>query len=104
MRHLCAGALLSFTLVAAVLGRADEVRSPLAGTWKLSVLIQGQDIALAIVKVEVKDGKAEATVVATGARPFAGAKVEQARVGERSLHVTFKTAGNTFNVRAYGQA
>ena len=103
MRRLSAGALLSYILVAAVSGRADEIRSPVAGTWKLSVLIQGQDIALAIVKVEVKDGKAEATVIATGARPFTGAKVEQARAGEHSLHLAFKTASSTFNVAAYGR-
>ncbi len=32
----------------------------------MSVMLQGQEIALAIVRVEVADGKAEATIVATG--------------------------------------
>ncbi len=98
-----AAILLAVALIAAGGAPAQEARAPVAGTWKLSVLVQGQDIALAIVKVEVKDGKAEASVVATGARTFSEAKVTAVQAGERSLHLTFKTPTSTFHVAAYGK-
>jgi len=82
--------------------RADDARSPVAGTWKVCTSIQGQDIALAIIKVEVADGKASAMVVATGAPIFSGVKVKTVKAGERSLHLTFKTAATRFDVAVYG--
>ena len=104
MRLLLAGiGLLAYALTAPSNGFAQEARSPIAGTWKMSVLIQDQDIALAIIRVEVKDGKAEASVVATGVRTFKGARIEKVTADERSLHVTFKTATSTFNAAAYGR-
>ena len=95
-------ALLATALVAVVASRADEVRSPLAGIWKLSVSMQGQDIALAIIKVDVKDTKVEASVLSTGAKTFADAEVETVKAGERSLYMTFKNANGTFNVAVHG--
>jgi hypothetical protein len=103
LRAVLGAVLLAVALVATVGGRPDEARAPVAGVWKVSVYLAGQDIALAIVKVEVKDGKAEAEVVATGAKTFAGARVVAAAAGERSLHVTFRTATSTFQVAAYGR-
>jgi hypothetical protein len=81
---------------------ADEVRSPVAGTWKvLLVNSHGQEIALAILKIDVKDGKAEAAVVATGPDTIEGAKVEDARADGASFHLTLKTQAAALRLAAY---
>jgi hypothetical protein len=84
-------------------GKADEPvkASPMAGTWKLIVATAGQDINLAIIKVDVADGKAEATLLSAGLPPFKDAKCENVRVGEKSLHFTLKAASGSFQVAGY---
>jgi hypothetical protein len=82
--------------------RAAEPRSRVAGTWKLVMTNpQGQEIALAIIKIDVKDGKTEAAVVATGPDTFKDVTVMDARSDDDSVHWTLKSPTAVFRFAAY---
>jgi hypothetical protein len=94
--------LASVGLLAAGSGRADEARSPVAGNWKVVLTNpQGQDIILAIMKIDVKDGKADVAVVATGPETFKDVKVMDARAGAGSVHWNLKAPDAVFRFAAY---
>jgi hypothetical protein len=106
MRQLLAGTavLLGIALVTDG-GRADEPKFPVTGSWKvLLVNPQGQEIALAILKIDVKDGKAEAAVVATGPDTMKDVTVEEIRVDAASVHLTLKSTTAVFRFAAYAPA
>jgi hypothetical protein len=81
-------ALLAVLLVAAV-GRAADADTSLAGNWKFKDVSNGNDVTLAIVQIEVKDGKATASVLSA---PLLGSdiKLEEVKVSGGSIHFAFK--------------
>jgi hypothetical protein len=82
------------------IGRGRAAESPFVGTWKV-VGIQGVgELALAIVKIEDKNGKPQASVVAS-ADGFGEFKVEDLQADAKSLRFTLKSANLTAQVTAY---
>jgi hypothetical protein len=80
--------------------RPVPAAAPYAGTWAVTVLFNNQEVNLWLVKLEEKDGKPEARVVA-GVNPlFKDAKVSDVSADANSLHFTL-TAGNTFVISGY---
>ena len=102
MLRLTAGWLVGALVLAGVLvavaprTRAAEP-SPLADTWKVTLLLPAQEANLWLVRLQEKDGKWEAEVLSSPLSQFKGAKVEEVRVGEdNALHLTVAAGGQTF--------
>ena len=86
-------------------GRADEPRSQVAGTWKVVLTNpQGQEIALAIIKVDIKDGKPTVGLVATGPDTFKDTTVADVRGDAMSVHWTLKSPTALVRFAAYAPA
>ena len=97
--------VLGVAFVAASGAWADEPRAPVAGTWKVVLTNpQGQEIALAIIKIDVKQGKAEAAVVATGPETFKDVTVTDVRADATSVHWVLKSPNGVFQFAAYAPA
>jgi hypothetical protein len=97
-RHWPAAALLAI-LLAAVAGRASAADSPLAGNWKFKNVTGGADATLAIVGVEVKDGKPTASILSAAGLP-PDVELEDVRVEPASIRFSFKAGPNVAVVSA----
>jgi hypothetical protein len=89
-------------LAAAVLtiaGRAPAADAPLAGNWTFKDVTNGNDVTLAILQIEEKDGKTE---VKSLSAPLLGDKMvlKNVRVDGRSLHFDFEAGPGLITVSA----
>ncbi len=94
-RHWSMAALVAVVLIA---GRAPAADSPLAGKYKFKDVSAGNEVTLAIVQFDIKDGKAVAKSVTAPLlrqRP----EFEDARLENSTIQVTFKTGANAFIVK-----
>jgi len=90
-------ALLAVVFVAGA-GRAPAADSPLAGKYKFKDVSGGNEVTLAIVQFEVKDGKATANNLSS---PLLrkGTEFEDARVDDTTVSFSFKAGPNTVSVK-----
>jgi hypothetical protein len=86
-------------LVAVVVGRASAADSPLAGNWKFKIVNNGGDGAVALVQIEMKDGKPAANVLAGPGLP-PGSTLEDVKADGNALSFNLKFAGNVGAVTA----
>jgi hypothetical protein len=81
-------------------GPARAAELPAAGSWKVTVLSQGQEITLWLVKVDDKGGQPRATVLA-GAGGFKASTVENARVADGALRLVFRSNNTDYTAAGY---
>lgn len=91
-------------LVAAVVGVAliagsATAATPLAGNWKATVVSEGREIALVLLRVAERDGKATIEVIAPAERK--GMPVEDAAVEANALRFTLRMHGLPFRMVGY---
>jgi hypothetical protein len=84
---------LAALLAAAVVGRAPAADTSLAGNWKFKIVNGGSDGAIALVQIEVKDGKPTANLASIIGLP-PGTKLEDVKIGATSVHFSFKLGAN----------
>jgi hypothetical protein len=100
MRRLLTGCL-TLTLAAILLsGAARSARaadSPFAGTWKVTLMLPGQDIAIFLVEIKDADGKTEGKILSALDQLSKDAKVETIKTdGAQSLQITLSGGGGAF--------
>jgi hypothetical protein len=89
-RCLAIGCFALFLGLIAMTGSAcsaPTADAPFVGTWKMTVLLPGQDIALFLVEIKTADEKTEGKILSAGIPALAAdAKVESIKVdGDKSL-------------------
>jgi hypothetical protein len=98
--RLASRSLRAFAIVLTITGMplfgtlaamADGPGSRLAGTWKLIVLALGED-EYAIINIDEKDGKPEASVASTQRTVLGDARVDQIAIREDSLVIALRGA------------
>jgi hypothetical protein len=94
MVRSCAWVLAAALLAGA--GSAGAADSGLAGTWKLELLVQGQQATVWLVRLDTKEGKTTGSIVATAEGFPAEATVENVRVADGTLHFGVKLEGQTW--------
>jgi hypothetical protein len=95
---------LSVAAVAALavglgIGRGCTAQTPFAGSWKVVAIQNVSELTLAILKIEEKDGKPQASIVA-GLQGFDKATVENVKADARALRFTLKV-GRDLEAVAY---
>jgi hypothetical protein len=73
---------------------------PHRGLWQVVVTDHGQDLTLALVRVEERDGKAALVVVDVGVPTLKGATVQASAIDPDSLRFTLEAGGTRFQVEA----
>ncbi len=88
-------------LVVAVVGLAPAApaAAPLAGNWKVTVVSEGKEITLALVRVEDKGDKPAIQVLAPAA--IKDARLEDVAVEARSLRFTLRVRGTPLHLIGY---
>jgi hypothetical protein len=87
-RWLAIGLVAGLVLAAVPLLSAE---SPVEGTWKVTALPGGDELALWLVRVEEKDGKPQATLLSAGSADLKNYTVEATRADDQSLRLTLKS-------------
>ena len=90
-------AVLAALLLAALAGPAFAAGPTLEGNWKFKDVSSGRETTLALIKIEVKDGKPAAERPLLAPRP--GLRVDQdLKVSDSSVRFTFKLPGGSATV------
>jgi hypothetical protein len=85
-------------------GRAADdllASNSLAGNWKVVVLSSGSIINVWLVKIEGKGGKLKGELLSAGLQNFKQSKLDKFRADSQGVHLTFRLAGNEFEVVAH---
>lgn len=90
-----AGGLLA-SLLLALAGCGNSATSPFAGTWKVTALPAGKEVALLLVKIEAKDDGLHGSVLSVGRPALEGSTVDEVRADGDALHIVFKNEDRTF--------
>ncbi len=77
-------------------GTAWAADVPFAGTWRLTVYQGPQSISLALVKIEEKDGKPAASLVAAGLANYKAATINNVQVDDKGVRFTLTNQGRAF--------
>src|SRR5262245_9404081 len=93
-------ALLTLGLAVMALRPARAADTPFKGTWKLIVTDRGQDITLALIRIEGADAAPTVTVAEAGSPLFRDAKVEEARGDASGVRFTLVGGGTPFRFAA----
>jgi hypothetical protein len=106
MRHYYLGSLASVILLVGGLRegtlRAQGAESPAIGTWKVLYLEPTEEITLWLLKIETRDGKPQATILAAGLPNFKESKLDSVRLDDRSVQVAISVPrGPSFVVTGY---
>jgi hypothetical protein len=102
-RHtILAGWVLAIAVAMTGPGRLRAADSPFNGTWKVTAIDPGQEVALWLLKVQDKDGKPTAEVVAAGLPNFKDAKLENIHINEaKGLAFTAHAGGLDIDFAIY---
>jgi hypothetical protein len=93
------GALLLAGLLVAVRSPVPAAEASLADTWKVTLILPGQDASLYLVQLKDKDGKCAGEITATATPQFKGSKITNVRVGDdKTLHLTIDGGGTSFAI------
>ena len=87
-------AVLLPALLLVLANRAGAADAPLAGKWLLKDVSNGNNVLLALIEIEQKDGKATAKTLSA---PLLGDKLvlSDVKTDAKSVRFTFKVRGNT---------
>jgi hypothetical protein len=99
IRPILGAAALALALLAAP-PAAQAADVPFAGSWKVTVVENGQAVGFCIVKLEGTDAKPEAKLVA-GLGRFGKAKVDDLKVEKDSVHFSLAGEGPALPIAAY---
>jgi hypothetical protein len=103
-RHFIAGmlgALLLAGLVVAVRSPAPAAEASLADTWKVTLLLPGQEATLYLVQLKDKDGKYEGEITSAALPQFKSSRIADVHVGDdKALHLTIDAGGTSFAIVA----
>ncbi len=97
---MCRPSLVLAPLVAAVLlglsGCGGSPASPFDGTWKVTTLPAGKEIAMGLVRIDSKEDGLHAAVVPAGMTLFAGATVTECRADGDALHLSVEVNDHSY--------
>ena len=99
--------LLALTAGVGVLltiGSDGRAAVPHRGLWQVVVTDHGQDLSLALVRVEERDGKVALAVVDVGVPTLKGATVQSVEADPQTLRFTLEAGGTRFQVEALPDA
>src|SRR5271165_2185960 len=92
--------LILAAILSVLLTSAGGAAVPHRGLWQVVVTDHGQDLTLALVRVEERDGKPAVVVVDVGVPTLKGAEVQGLDIDPQSLRFTLEAGGTAFVVDA----
>jgi hypothetical protein len=96
-----AGSLVAAGLLLALVPSLPAAEAALAGNWKVTVLANGADISVWLVKIEEKGGKTTGKLLSAGLPQFRNSTLDKVKADAKAVHLNFTLNNTPFELAAY---